>query len=63
VSSDYIDWTFTQFYNELFNWYFSRDYHIDRKIAKCFQGSRHVQDYTFELQSQFKMLRDESECT
>ncbi|KAK0223491.1 hypothetical protein IW262DRAFT_1367299 [Armillaria fumosa] len=47
VSSNYKDWSLTQFYDELFNWCFPRDYRTDirRKIAKCFQGSRRCRDY------------------
>jgi len=65
VSGDPYCWRLSTFFCELFNYCFPVDFHIKlrKKLHTCYQGSRTVQDYLYELNEMWNMIGETDECT
>jgi hypothetical protein len=52
-------WTLEEFYTELFNFCFPIDYQMQmrKKLNHTFQKEKSVNQYTFELEEIFNMIR------
>ena len=57
------DWTLTRFYDELFNYCFLVDYHLQlrKNLARCHQNEKSMAEFTHELNELFNMIGDISE--
>ncbi|KAF9029271.1 hypothetical protein BDZ89DRAFT_884136, partial [Hymenopellis radicata] len=63
VQREYWRWELTDFFRAMFNYCFPKDFLTDvrSKIDGCYQGSRTVRDYAYELQDYYHIIDDESE--
>ena len=60
VANDEANWMLKHFYDELFNYCFPVDYHMQlrRTLARCHQNEKSVVEYTHELTELFNMIGD-----
>ena len=60
VANDKANWSFSQFYDELFNYCFPVDYQMQlrKTLARCYQNDKSITEYTHELNELFNMIGD-----
>ena len=65
VSGDPYRWRLSTFFRELFNYCFPVDFRIKlrKKLHTCYQGSRTVRDYLYELNEMWNMIGETDERT
>jgi len=65
VSGDPYRWRLSTFFRELFNYCFPVDFRIKlrKKLHTCYQGSRTVWDYLYELNEMWNMIGETDERT
>ncbi|KIN94591.1 hypothetical protein M404DRAFT_72741, partial [Pisolithus tinctorius Marx 270] len=65
VSGDPYKWRLSDFFTELFNYCFPIDFRMRQqgKLQLCYQNSKTVKNYLFELNEIWMMIGEMDECT
>ncbi|KIO00006.1 hypothetical protein M404DRAFT_153540, partial [Pisolithus tinctorius Marx 270] len=65
VSGDPYKWRLSDFFTELFNYCFPIDFQMRQreKLQSCYQNSKTVKNYLYELNEIWNMIREMNECT
>ncbi|KIN99473.1 hypothetical protein M404DRAFT_73492, partial [Pisolithus tinctorius Marx 270] len=65
VSGDPYKWRLSNFFTELFNYCFPIDFrmHQREKLQSCYQNSKTVKNYLYELNEIWNMIGETNECT